>query len=119
MELSRIRFPTVRFPGRAGELQAGGPQLALIVELGDNYDVYHEHLRGELARALAGGRPDPANFDQSEDYFAACGRLEDLVKAEAFIRVCCDHRRKGHALDAPPNGRVPLLDGDDRLIRMP
>jgi hypothetical protein len=118
MQLNRIKFDSVRFPGRAGEHQAAGDVRALVGELGDNYDVYHEHLRGEMAQRLGRGRPEPKDFSDGEDYFRAYERLEDVVKAEAFLRTCVAHRRDGAPIDSPPDARVPLVDERDRLVRM-
>lgn len=110
---TNVRFNTVRFPGRAGQLQAAGATPALVAELGDNYARYHDHLRTELGGLR---RPDPRDYGDGERYFAAWARLEDLVKAESYLRGCRADRVAGRSLDAAAYANVPLLDEDDRLV---
>lgn len=110
---TNINFDSVRFPGRAGALQAANATPALISELGANYAGYHDHLRTELAGL---SRPDPRNYTDGEEYFADWSRLEDLVKAESYLRTCRAHRISGHPLDAAAYTHIALVDDQNHLV---
>lgn len=115
--IGAITLQRVRFPGRAGELQARAATASLVRELGDGYERYHAFLVAELERV--GGRPDRADFDDGDAYIEAFETAREIVVAEALLRNCRAFRREGRALDAALDPSTPLLDKDDRLVRMP
>ena len=114
MRFGYIGFTSFEFPGRAGELQRKGARPALIRELGDNYDGYHEHLVSEWVRL--GGPPERDDFDSPEEFHTAYEAVHDVAIAEALLRTAALHRRKGRALDAALDTSVPVVDEHNRLV---
>jgi hypothetical protein len=104
-------------PGRAGELQRQGAGVALIRELGDNYDTYHDHIV-EALRAL-GGRPQRERFDSDHAYLSAFASAQRLVRFEALLRSCRRVSRDRLPMSLTDAGGVPLLDEHDELLRAP
>jgi hypothetical protein len=75
----------VRFPGRAGELQATGAEAALLAELAAGADVYGRFL-ADRAQAL-GGEPDPAAYaGRFAAYGEACAAFDDLLAAQRLLQ---------------------------------
>jgi hypothetical protein len=114
MEIGDIKVKKLRFPGRAGEHQAAGETGALVRELGDNYDTYHQFLKQQWNPRM----PRPQDYERAEDYFDAWTTVHELAAAEALIRVCRAHRKLGHALGESLDTKVPLIDRDDNLVHV-
>jgi hypothetical protein len=115
MDASRLKLKHYRFSGRAGEHQAAGDVQAMLAELGDNYDSYHDQVADELERV--GGRPDPGDFRGDPDgYGAAVDHSVDLVRAEQILRVAHGWRKDGQPLGRSATGGVPLFDERHRLV---
>jgi hypothetical protein len=112
---NNVRPIGVEFPGRARELQLANATAALIRELGDNYEVYHDFIAREIE--AMGSRPQ-WNHDKPDvaGFAAAWGRIDDLLQAEAFLRVCRAHRKEGRSLAEGPKDAKPFVDGHDRLL---
>ena len=105
----------IELPGRAGELQRGRDTRGLVAELGDNYGRYHAALVQLLA--ATGGRPEPEQFDDDMvAYYDACDALENIIKAEAFLRRCRATRRLGRMADAVRFDEPTLDDERWRLV---
>jgi hypothetical protein len=101
-----------RFAEPAASLQDQGKTLALIAELGDNYDAYHGELK-LLFRAL-GPRPEPSAFEgRFEDYQAANQAENELLEAERVLRLCTLLRQKSKKLESV--FEVPTVDGTGQL----
>jgi hypothetical protein len=114
LSIGLITLRRLRFPGRAGDLQAQGSTASVIRELGDNYETYHEYLRAELAKFPR--RPVPEDFVTRQAYYDAWTRVQEIVAAEALLRNCRAFRRDGRPLDAALDPKVPLIDDKDRLV---
>jgi hypothetical protein len=115
LEIAGWRHDAISLPGRAGRLQATGATAALLAELGDNYQTYHEFLAGELARI--GTPPGPEDF--MRDMTAAIKSwdyIQSVVKAEAALRVCRGARKLGRSFGDRPDTDPPLLDDQQRLV---
>lgn len=117
MLIANLRIHKLQLPGRAGELQAQGATPSLVKELGDNYDTYHAFLAA-MAEEI-GGLPKPDDYPDRDAYLAACALAQDVVRAEAILRVCRDFRHRGRPLDAATNPLAPLYDADYRLLPAP
>lgn len=117
MKIANLNIHRLELPDRAGDLQRQGATAALVRELGDNYERYHGFL-AEMAERI-GGPPDPARFASREEYLAACVIAQDVVRGEAILRVCRDHRRHGKPLDAAVDPGTRLYDDDYRLLAAP
>jgi hypothetical protein len=104
----------VDLPGRAGRLQTQGSTAALVRELGDNYATYHAFLANRLVQL--GGRPAPEEFRDGDDFYAAVAAVQDVVKAEAILRICRNYRLYGGSLQTSVDPSVPLVDNADRLV---
>lgn len=114
MELSDLPFKTVRLPGLAGDYQATGRLSELVAELGVGYDKYHRFFADLLAEF--GGRPDPRRFrNDPAGFAAACDRMQELVRSEAFLRRCWAVSQGAQWADPVPVRR-PLVDGRHRLV---
>lgn len=85
--------------------------------LGDNYETYHAFLADAAARF--GGPPQPEQFKDLDGYLDACVIAQDIVRAEAILRVCRDYRRSGAPLDAGADPAFPLYDEQYRLLSAP
>jgi hypothetical protein len=85
--MTALPVPTtlrLRFPGRAGELQAAGDADALSAELAADADTYQAFL-DERAQAL-GGEPDPAAYaGRFAAYGTACAAFDDVVSAQTLL----------------------------------
>ena len=114
MQFGYLVLTSLEFPGRAGDLQRKGARAALIRELGDNYDTYHEFLVSEWVRL--GGPPDANDFPTADAYLAAYDRVQEVGIAEALLRNAVAHRRTGRALDAALDTEVPVIDEHNRLV---
>jgi len=90
--------------------------VALITELGRNYDAYHNDLADRLASTLAAtdGRPEPSAFRTLREYLDAWGRLQAILRAEHLLRVA----QAVTAGKRPLTGSdaLPLVDGQDHLL---
>jgi hypothetical protein len=113
MDIAGIQLRRLTFPGPAGGFQAAGQTASLIRELGDNYAAYHEFLARQMLEL--GGRPDPLDYDNFEDYAAACARLDEILSAEALIRRCRAFRQLGERLADPADG-TPFVDAEHLLV---
>lgn len=114
MELAGLSLTQYTFPGRAGELQRSGSTLALLRELGDNYDTYHDALADEVERV--GGRPDPAPYGDDYEAFGRAARyVSELLSAEVILRRARKLRttKSTKGLEVP---EAPLVDERHRLI---
>lgn len=81
-----------QLPGRAGELILQGNQDALIIELGDKYDVYHAAF--DKALLEMGGRPDPEEYEGDfERYGVDCARVGEILSAEVAARLAAAVRQ--------------------------
>ena len=114
MKINGIQFDHVRFPGRAGELQAAGATGALVRELGGNYRRYHDFLADALARA--GGRPAPEDYESFAAYAEAWDVVQEIGWAEAVLRACRGYIVEGRPLSGAAPVEEPLIDEKDRLI---
>ena len=114
MNIDATSFRHFQLPGRAGEFQRSRSTASLIRELGDNYEQYSALVRGEFTKA--GGRPNPADFESMDDFLAAWGKIEEIVKTEALLRRARNFRLHRERLDTPLDTTVPLVDSDDRLM---
>ena len=115
MKINEIDLGSLRFPGRAGELQAAGATAALIRELGDNYATYHDFLAKRLARF--GGRPKAEDFEDVQDYYDAWAEIESIVATEAFLRGVHRMRKLGQPLRVTLGGEdTPLVDADTETL---
>jgi len=103
----------VTFPEPAGNLEQAGQVLALVRELGDNYPTYHAFLQRELDEI--GGWPDRQAHMSAEGFLAEWALIQDIAKAEHFLRNCRAFRHEGRRLDAPLDTSVPLADPSGAL----
>lgn len=119
-ELRRGRL--IDLPGRAGELQRGDSDAALLQELGDHYAKYHEFLRRALEDA--GGDPDPADFrgessgfaDDADGYARQAETFQRIFASEILLRQARVHRKDGRDADDPLLDHPPVLDSDGSLV---
>jgi hypothetical protein len=113
MDFARLKLNHVEFPGRAGEYQRQGRTTALVRELGENYDHYHDFLATEMERLPV---PTAERFPGADEYLTAWAYLQELVIAEIILRNTRAHLERGRRLDQPPDGSTPLVR-DSRLVR--
>jgi hypothetical protein len=115
MKLGGMTLKRLTFPGQAGTYQRGAATPALVRELADNYDRYHEFLRRELAKF--GKPPEPSEYPNMDAYLEAWTTVQDIVKAEAILRNCVAFRETGRPLDSPADTSLPpLVDSSHRLV---
>jgi hypothetical protein len=115
VDQNSLKLDHYKLPGRAGALQATGDTQAVLAELGDDYDAYHDQVAEAMERC--GGRPDPRDFrDDFEGYAAAVDHFVDLVRAEQFMRIAHAWRKEGMQLGKTRSGGVPLVDERHRLV---
>ena len=115
MQIGNLELNRVDLPGRAGDLQRSGAKDELVTELGDNYGRYHAHLRSALAKR---SRPVREDFASVDDFLDEWAEVQAIVRAEAILRKCAAHRRKGRSLDAPADISRPFVDGNDELVSL-
>jgi hypothetical protein len=110
-----LKLEHYAFPGRAGALQAAGDAKAMLAELGDNYDSYHDQVAEAMERH--GGRPDARDFkDDLQGYADAIDYAVDLVRAEQFLRIAHAWRKEGMPLGKTGTRAALLVDGRHRLV---
>lgn len=117
MQIGLIRVLVVEFPAPAGEFQRLGLTTALVRELGDNYERYHDFLAAELAKF--GKPPNIDEYRDSAAYIEDWARIHDIVRAEGLLRTCRMFRATGRPLDLPldfTRGQTPLVDHEYRLL---
>lgn len=115
MDIDTSAFTDERLPwsGRADELRNKRQGIALIGELGRNYDAYHEELAARVAKR---GRPAPEQFQQLQDYLAAWSEVQMAVEAENLLRIAValvNKQEVPQPADAPP-----LVSADDELLHI-
>lgn len=121
MDTNSLKHTLVELPGRAGEIQRRGDADALLIELGDNYERYHQFLAAELAKAPS---PDPKEFrgDGAENvgdadaYARAADRFQRILSSELTLRRAGVHRRQRRSLSDPLLDHPPLIDADTKLV---
>ncbi|HEV2756941.1 MAG TPA: hypothetical protein VG318_14330 [Actinomycetota bacterium] len=114
MNVAFPEFKLIRFPGEAGRLQEAGMSAALVRELGDHYERYHDFLADRL-RSL-GAVPVIADYDSSDAYLADWQLIHEVLIAESMLRACRRHRLESEPLSFAWDGLVPLVDEDYGLI---
>lgn len=83
-------------------------------ELGDNYARYHRFLATRLGEL--GGRPDPGDFEDFDDYGRVCTEVQNVLRAEAFLRQAWAFRQLGTPLRQGADPTLPLVDEHHRLV---
>jgi len=99
--------------GRADELRSQRAGVALVSELGRNYDDYHGALASRLAEI---GRPEPAKFKTLQEYLEAWSEVQHIVKAEHLLRVARIVSSGGRP--PQPTDSPPLVGESDRLLHL-
>jgi len=105
--------PVLPWSGRAEELRKQKAGVALVSELGRNYDTYHEELSRRL---VALGRPRPEDYKTIQPYLEAWAKVQAVVRAEDLLRLARDVAAGRGPLQ--PSERPPLVDQDDRLMHV-
>jgi len=104
-----------RLPGRAGSIQERGDLRALVAEMGDNYDLYHDALADDLD--ALGEPPDPRDYiDDYVEYARLNNLWIDIVKAEVALRAYAHMREFGVAEPVESRHARPVLDERHRLV---
>lgn len=117
MRVGLIRIARLKLPGRAGEYQRAGMTAALVAELGDNYQRYHDWLAEQLGRFDK--LPEVDDYSDTSRYVDDWALIHDIVRAEAMLRVCVLFRRDRRPLNRPldfTRGQTPLVDSEYRLV---
>jgi hypothetical protein len=115
MELGGMTLKRLTFPDPAGSHQRRAATAALVRELADNYDRYHEFLRKELAKFEK--LPEPSEYPNMDAYLEAWTLVQDIVKAEAILRNCVAFRETGRPLSSAADTSLPpLVDSSHRLV---
>jgi hypothetical protein len=117
MQVGLIRVAKLAFPGAAGEFQRQGMTAALVAELGDNYQRYHDWLAEQLAGFEKA--PEVDDYSDTSEFVEDWALIHDVIRAEAMLRVCLLFRRDGRPLNRPlsfTGGQTPLVDSEYRLV---
>lgn len=119
MQVGLIRVAKLEFPEAAGDFQRQGMTAALVAELGDNYQRYHDWLAEHLQQFDK--VPDVDDYDDTAEYVDDWALIHDVIRAEAMLRVCFLFRRDGRPLNRPldfTRGQTPLIDAEYRLVSL-
>jgi len=88
--------------------------VALLRELGDNYETYHLYLAAELAK-----RQEPASLvqpSQMEQYLGEWSEIQALLEAESTFRFCRRYRLTGRTAPDDAERMIPLVDRSRQLV---
>lgn len=118
MVFDRLVIKQVVFPGRAGSLQQHEDKVGLLAELGDNYATYHSFLSDQFDQ-IGGRLPQRWDYVEPNRFLDVMALAQDIVRAEALLRIAHAWRSSGRPPDAPLDLSVPLLDRDGALVSLP
>lgn len=114
---SALPIKHVVFPEPAGAYQRAGRIGDLALELGKNYQRYHDYLVGLVS--TIGDWPDRRNFKDADAFLDAWDYVQDIAHAEILLRNAVGAISSGASLDRPHDPATPLVDpsGAFRLVR--
>lgn len=113
IDASDFYNPKLPWTGRADLLREKRAGVALVTELGRNYDAYHEQLASDAAKI---GRPQPENYKTLREYLEAWGTVQAIVLAENLLRIAVTVVSGGEI--KPLDQRPLLVSSDDRLLSL-